>query len=523
MEVRYQPKCIVDRVGRDTPSYPSRWLARGGHLSTANNSNETNSTQHLERAQATDFSLGSARGAACSPAGCGTVDGGDENGGRPDGREDVTVNPRRMDSFVSTAEQGAENEQRRTNKKKPKSKARITVASLNMKGYGTEDRTNGSSKWLLINQLMRDRKLAVLAVQEAHLDSERLETLRRIFGRHLSIYMSADSENSTGARGVAIVINKRILKCEEPKLRDVVPGRALLIRIPWAEDRTLTLLNVYAPNDRTENGAFWDRLSAARLGRIDVLLGDFNVVEEGIDRIPVHTDPERATEPLRKLRDDLHLLDGWRDAYKQTKAFTFLQESTGSQSRIDRAYVRRAMLKDCDEWQITESGVPTDHCLVSFAVANHKAPFVGKGRWAMPAHLLEDNEMKKEMKSLGAALVADLERLRVRTDAANPQTVYEKFKTDLILAVRARAKAKVPKIQRQIDRLRLDLNKTLNDTNLGEGHASQSEANRTRNAAMLQARLAKLESKRFGWTRRDVAARHWAQSETISRYWTRAN
>ena len=72
----------------------------------------------------------------------------------------------------------------------------------------------------------------------------------------------------------------------------------------------------------------------------------------------------------------------------------------------------------------------------------------------MPQHLLNDPEMIKTMKALGAELVANIERIGERTVDRNPQVVYGVFKRKLGAAARERAKSKVPKIQRRLDALR---------------------------------------------------------------------
>lgn len=369
---------------------------------------------------------------------------------------------------------------------------------------------------------MRDKRIAVLALQETHIDEARVATLTRIFGNSMEILFSADPVNSTGAKGVAIVINKRILKDCKPTVKQIVPGRAILVTIPWSEDRTLKILNVYAPNDAAENAAFWNELAGSRLGRIDLMLGDCNVVEDAADRIPQREDPDPPRAALAELRDELHLIDGWRLENPMDKGFTFLQESTLSQSRLDRIYARQAMLRDCSDWKLEDPGIPTDHRLVSVAVENYKAPFIGKGRWVMPAHLLTDAEMKKTMKLLGQNLLARLRTRAARTDAENPQTAYADFKRELVSAARTRAKEKVPKIQKRMDRIRTDLHAVLNPEP-DSRESCYSDQKRTEQAAVLQETLTKLEQKRFGWRRHEVEARHWAHSETMTKYWTRGN
>ncbi|EIW64974.1 DNase I-like protein, partial [Trametes versicolor FP-101664 SS1] len=307
--------------------------------------------------------------------------------------------------------------------------------------------------------MLRDRRIAILALQETHLDDERARSLNTIFERNMTILHSPDPDNATGGRGVAFAINKRILKESNPTIRCVVPGRAILLKLKWSDDRDLKILNVYAPNDGQTNAAFWRTLREKNLGRIDLMLGDFNVVEDRADRLPARDDPEAPRDALRSLCESHSLLDGWRMTRPIEQAFTYLQESTCAQSRLDRIYVRQRMAKDCSDWEISAPGIPTDHLLVTVAVENYKAPFIGRGRWAMPEHLLTDETMKKTMKLLATTLISSLTAGRVRTEEENPQTAYATFKRDLIAAARARAKEKVPKIQRKMDGLKKDLDR----------------------------------------------------------------
>ncbi|EIW64930.1 uncharacterized protein TRAVEDRAFT_33672 [Trametes versicolor FP-101664 SS1] len=276
----------------------------------------------------------------------------------------------------------------------------------------------------------------------------------------MTVLCSPDPTNPTAARGVAAVINKRILKDCTPLLRTLIPGRATMLTVPWTAERKLRILTVYAPNESLANAEFWETLENMNLGRVDLMLGDCNVVEDKADRLPPREDPEAPRVALQSLCDKLRLTDGWRAAHPLDKGYTFLQDSTSAQSRLDRIYARKQMMRDCSDWGIMASGLSTDHLLVSVSVENYKAPFHGKGRWVMPAHLLNDDVMKKTMKTLGAALLRRLDAAGPRTQNENPQTAYADFKRELVGAARARAKAKVPKMQKRIDRLKIDLART---------------------------------------------------------------
>ncbi|KAI0349338.1 DNase I-like protein, partial [Trametes cingulata] len=404
--------------------------------------------------------------------------------------------------------------------KPPATRARFKLASLNIIGFRLNDGSDDSNKWLLVNQMMRDSRIGVLAVQEAHLDEKRADDIRSLFGQRLDLLFSADPSNPLGARGVAFVVNKKVLQASDLSLKEIVPGRAALLELTWSTNRRLKILNVYGPNDRQESAIFWRAIKSAGLTNISFMLGDLNVVEFPMDRLPRKDDASQAQEALHDLTLSLRVVDGWRRENPDTCAYTYLQQATGSQSRIDRIYVARNMSKDTDDWEIRESGIPTDHKMVSVMVANKKAPFVGRGRWSMPTHLLNDDAMKVEMKRLGARLIMGIAGIGERSVACNAQELYNEFKEDLIKAARSRAKAKIPKIERQINRLREDLHALLNPT--AERNPAEEEAV-IRSAAIIQDRIDNLEQKRFGRKRASVAAKHWMHGETISKYWIRNN
>lgn len=178
------------------------------------------------------------------------------------------------------------------------------------------------------------------------MDETRRGELERLFGQHIVICNSADPVNGTGAKGVAFVINKRALECHEYEFNVVVPGRAVSLKIKWSEGKETTIMNVYGPNDSGENESFWKELTERSPGRMDVMLGDLNVVEDQMDRMPMRNDREGPVNALIDLKNRLHLMDGWRAENPGKRAFTFLQTQTGSQSRLDVVFVCEARERD---------------------------------------------------------------------------------------------------------------------------------------------------------------------------------
>jgi exonuclease III len=306
-----------------------------------------------------------------------------EIGGRPQAARRHTPDRTRGTNTTATLRKGKN------------TRATLKVASLNMRGRGTE-------KWNHINQMMRDSRIGILAVQEAHLDDPRVVQLEELFPKRIKIYHTADP-TTPNARGVALVLNKELTNISGVTTQEIIPGRAILLQTNWHRESKLTILAIYAPNVAPENQVFWERLQTIwqtrNLPKPDILLGDFNLVEDNVDRLPSHSDSTDATEALDNFKSSLQLLDGWRKTYPTTRMYSYSQKASGSQSRIDRIYVTEQIFKYSYEWSIQTTGISTDHKLVSVLVANPTLPYIGN-RWMIPVNLLKNKTLLEEIQQL---------------------------------------------------------------------------------------------------------------------------
>ncbi|KAH9848339.1 Endonuclease/exonuclease/phosphatase, partial [Lenzites betulinus] len=317
------------------------------------------------------------------------------------------------------------------------------LASLNVNGFGRVTTGGASDKWLAVHQLMKEKRLTVLAVQEAHLTAERRLTLERLFGDKLAFYSSADPTSPLAVGGVAFVVSKRAIAAGPTSCVEIIPGKAAVLTIPWTTTRKLSLLNVYPPNRAVDNACFWrelDNVLRARGERPMILLGDFNFVELPEDRLPPRADSQTTVAAFTALRDRLALRDSWRGAHPTARVFTYCQHATGSQSRLDRIYVRHELATAAADWVIGPAGVVTDHFLVGLSLANYQAPTVGRGRWALPACMMEDPVFTATMRTLGMKLQDELSGIHVRSEECNPQRAFARFKARLRDAARERHK-----------------------------------------------------------------------------------
>lgn len=249
---------------------------------------------------------------------------------------------------------------------------------------------------------MRENNIGILAVQETHLTDELATQFKNMFNNKLALYFSPDPF-TRNARGVAIVVNKRHIKTDEIKETEIIPGRAMVIEIPWHDEQKIRILAIYAPNSPRETRDFWRSI----IYKIeedtnlipDITVGDFNLVEDAIDRLPSNQDDAQATDMLREFKMKFDLLDGWRKAHLEEKAYTWTRDSDGTQSRIDRIYIKEECFNDCFNWKITPAPVPSDHDMISATISTPTSPKLGRGRWAIPTRLIKNRKIKKEIQS----------------------------------------------------------------------------------------------------------------------------
>ncbi|KAH9859090.1 Endonuclease/exonuclease/phosphatase, partial [Lenzites betulinus] len=405
---------------------------------------------------------------------------------------------------------------------KRNSNERLRLASLNIRGMGSSATNGINDKWLRVNQIMKEKRLAILAVQETHLSNENTAALNTLFEQSLTIYTSVDPQTPCAARGVAFVVNKRMLNARDIKIKEIIPGRAQTLSLPQPSGDDLVLLNVYAPNDTAQNADFWRRLTelrdAQQLDNPDAVMGDFNIVEDTLDRIPARGDRRDPVSALAALMRKINMVDGWRIENPSTRAFTFLQESTMSQSRIDRIYVREDINGKTADWDIVASGIRTDHQMITMSLANYAAPYVGKGRWTLAKVLLNDQLFMDNLVRTERETLNEIRALATRSDERNAQTLYSDFKAQIMNSARRRTKVLYAKWDRRSRNLKTAMLEVLNGSEPGSGpRLNEDQAKET--AALLQNKLTKLEMKRFEERRENEKMKQWIQGETMSRSW----
>ncbi|KAK0497128.1 hypothetical protein EDD18DRAFT_1309019 [Armillaria luteobubalina] len=268
---------------------------------------------------------------------------------------------------------------------------------------------------------MKEKRVSILTLQETHLTEMYVDDIHRLYGERLSVHFSACSSNSSGKAA------------------------------PWHAGTLLTWLAIYAPNNETEGREMWEQLTQLwldlKLLTLDGMSRDFNLVEDAIDRLPTHEDNRALNNAFCDFKTKRRLKDGWRHANPERRDYTYTQAAgTFSRSHIDRIYVLDAVLKNSDHWQIRTPPIGTDHQVVSVRIIHAQAPYVGKGRWTMPFHLLSNNKAIKEVENIVKTMAKTMREAKdQRTEEWNPQTVFAKGKRDIVQVLVRYARRSLPR------------------------------------------------------------------------------
>ena len=234
------------------------------------------------------------------------------------------------------------NDQTNKNPKKARLRANICISSQNVnRAVVPAENMNYREKWRAISNTVHAEKTAILAIQESHLNQDMMETLGRNFEKNLKIMISALPDNPWASAGIGFVINKQLIEPDEIEMHKLIPGRAAYLKVKWLKTCNTTILNVYAPNDRSEHANFWVKVITERrvkhLPKPDFMLGDFNVMEDPMDRMPPKLDDESAIAALREVRHEWDIRDTWRWANLTEHAFTYRAQTQNEhiQARLD--------------------------------------------------------------------------------------------------------------------------------------------------------------------------------------------
>ena len=380
--------------------------------------------------------------------------------------------------------------------------------------------TGPTLKWAAVSKSVREKKIGLLALQETHLSDELADDVSTLYQRRMTIMNSPCENNPTNSAGVAFVINKEVLNAENVKTHTLIPGRAIYISFKWHNNVTLSTVNVYALNETSKHAQFWEDLKEKQtnlnLPPPDLLLGDFNLTEDLIDRAPARPDNENATRALRDYRHALGLRDAWRVRFPTERTFTFTS-NTHSMSRIDRIYTKEDLEESLSDWTHDISDIPSDHKMVSIRLAHSNAPFIGNDRWSWPLGLIHDKELNKQIQLRGQRLHHEIKNLQAEDRSQNAQTLWQKFKDDIKGEATKAARKQIPKITKRIKALKRDAEQTCQREDLDTSPLTRA------NTTIIEREIEHLKKKKYRKTYTRSQAMWHLKGEKINKYWMRVN
>ncbi|KAF9455644.1 Endonuclease/exonuclease/phosphatase, partial [Collybia nuda] len=334
--------------------------------------------------------------------------------------------------------------------------------------HGKNDK-KGKSKWGNLTTLMRKNRIAILGIQESRLNENETEKT----GKANPKIVIENNGVATNKEGVAFVINKDMMGDRKWIHTRIIEGRASRLQVDMGEENALDIILVYVPNIDSEKIKFIKNIQK-ELGKLKdltepILMGDFNFVENELDRFPHHKDKTGITDEFEKLRKKYKWIDGWRIHNPTEKNFSYFQTTSGSMSRIDRIYLTQELYTYAYNWEITTSANISDHDIVYVEILKKQLPYMGKGMWRMNENILEYEPFKKKarkiLKEAEKAITECTKKLaklngQNKIDARkeqNPQEIWKETKTKLREEAQKEAKNRNTNLKKERTKLEKDL------------------------------------------------------------------
>jgi len=342
------------------------------------------------------------------------------------------------------------NQQTKEHPNKARLRANICIALQNVNGVtAPSENMNYKEKWKTISDTMHAEKIAILVIQESHLNQSMTENLSKIFEKNLKILNSANPDSPRALAGVGFIINKQLIDPDKMEMYKLVLGRAAMLKIRQLKTCMAAILNIYTPNKWNQHPIFWARTLTERQSKslpiLDFTLGDFNMTKDTIDRMPPKLDDEIAIATLRDVRHEWDMRDTWRWANPMESMFTYRAQMHNEQiqARLDHIYISKKAKPFTFDWEIKESPIPTDHTMVSVRYAPREALYIGKGHWMLPLSLLHNKNLLERVAERGTKFMADTTRDQIEQMdqwIANIQTHWETYSKSIPKIVKEIAK-----------------------------------------------------------------------------------
>ena len=159
------------------------------------------------------------------------------------------------------------------------------------------------------------------------------------------------------------------------------------------------LVNVYAPNTVAGRRVFFQNLHQYFLCPCRIIAGDFNCVDNKLDRLRVLNDSLPHKSNFRRLLSDCSLIDVWRKQHPRGISYTWANADYSQASRLDRFLVSGSLERCIDCPKVSPCSF-SDHDFVALNFSPDDCPRTRSGVWKFNSSLLNDATFKCELSQL---------------------------------------------------------------------------------------------------------------------------
>jgi exonuclease III len=389
-------------------------------------------------------------------------------------------------------------------------------ATLNIRG---KNDMNKKSKWPTIATMMRKKRIMIMGVQETHLNEEETEKIRKMCP---GIEVINNGEQ-TAKEGVAFVLNKELTKEMTWSHKKIIEGRASKMTIQIKNEEKMDLVVVYAPNTDRSKREFFEKLCKEmekdKYEKNVVVMGDFNCVENKLDRYPHRKDDNRVISEWKNIKRKYKLIDGWRAQDELGKGYTYTQPESKSMSRIDRIYVNDEIYPYGYNWDHQDAAKISDHEIATVEILKKGLPHIGKGLWRMQPEDMDDERIKEKTSEVLRRAEKRMKQLKEKNEEGI-QELWMMTKNDIKEIVKGEKKKRSADLTRKRKRIRNKIEKLMKEL---KSKKQTKERKIQEKIAILKEKLAKKSEKEINKMRESAKARYREKGEKYTKYWFKLN
>jgi exonuclease III len=401
------------------------------------------------------------------------------------------------------------------------------IASMNIKGRYLTSKT---SKYKILSTIIRKNQIDVIGLQETKLKTKDEEELN--LENPKMILISNPAEDGNAKAGTAFILNKDKMKNKTWTHTILIQGRLSVLTFKNTETQTFNIINLYSPNDLRLKKEFYKRvlqIISSQQWENPILIGDFNMVEQAIDRLPEHQDDNALTKRVNQIINKLEVVDGWRKDEEEAREYTYSQKTPFAAARIDRIYVAKQIIQMANDWHINETYNLSDHRMVTVTLTQTGLPEIYKGLWRLGSATEQLPAFRKRIKKLldetndnivqylnkyNSSNEEEKQALRMRS---NPQTIWQKTKERINEISIEETKLRNAQINRPKNKITKKIHKLTRLQRLSLRTETQEKIESLREALndLLYNNTEKLQ-----WA---AKARYSEQGEANTKYWYQMN